>query len=66
MYGQPVIQQARVAPRKGCVDGNARAGLVYTTDGESHPARGAWIEMYDHTAGANPARPVAPRKGCVD
>ena len=31
----------------------------------SHPARGAWIEILC-TANIADARPVAPRKGCVD
>ena len=32
---------------------------------ESHPARGAWIEM-DMTRHTEPTENVAPRTGCVD
>ena len=31
----------------------------------SHPARGAWIEIFDGKDG-KPVKIVAPRKGCVD
>ena len=31
----------------------------------SHPARGAWIEIF-HQARATVSKVVAPRKGCVD
>ena len=31
----------------------------------SHPARGAWIEMYIRES-ASASVQVAPRKGCVD
>ena len=32
---------------------------------QSHPARGAWIEIRDRVDG-DPRVFVAPRKGCVD
>ena len=39
-----------------------RAGRIYL---ESHPARGAWIEMAAALQ-TETANRVAPRKGCVD
>ena len=39
--------------------------LDVTSDVESHPARGAWIEIIAELT-TQFAQEVAPRKGCVD
>ena len=36
------------------------------SDGASHPARGAWIEIRGGVWRYNVVDRVAPRKGCVD
>ena len=40
-------------------------GTNYVKVRESHPARGAWIEIFSSSANL-PSVSVAPRKGCVD
>ena len=38
---------ALVAPREGCVDRNLSLVKTSTKEDKSHPARGAWIEIWE-------------------